>query len=115
MSMTSGQSLFGFFGRIAGTAISMVVSITIWYIVDQKTAGVIVFLWLAILLMMYFFLKFPRFIPIFIISMVTLVLITGYQLQGRNIGLKACRFVLTTDENVTDDFKASQSGQPYYP
>lgn len=36
MSMTSGQSVFGFFGRVAGTALAAVFSIVIWYIVDQQ-------------------------------------------------------------------------------
>lgn len=44
MTMTSGQSIFGFFGRVAGTALSMVCCFIIWYIVDGKTPGVIVFL-----------------------------------------------------------------------
>lgn len=33
MTMTSGQSTFGFFGRVAGTTVAMVTSIIIWYIV----------------------------------------------------------------------------------
>lgn len=91
MSMTSGQSIFGFFGRVAGTAVAMVTSIIIWYIVNQHTAGIIVFLWLFIFLEMYFFLKFPRFLPIFLISIVTQVLIVGYELQVKKIGLAACK------------------------
>jgi hypothetical protein len=99
MTMTSGQSIFGFFGRVAGTCLSMVFSMVIWYIVDQKTPGIIVFLWLFIFLEMYFFLKFPRFIAIWLICIVTQVLIIGYELQVRKIGLAA----------------AEASGQPYYP
>lgn len=30
--MTSGQSMFGFFGRVAGTTLAMVFSIVIWYV-----------------------------------------------------------------------------------
>jgi hypothetical protein len=89
----------GFFGRIAGTATAMVTSMVIWYIVDEKTPGVIVMLWLFIFLEMYFFLKFPRFIPVWLITIVTQVLIVGYELQVRKIGI----------------IKASASGQPYYP
>ncbi|KAF4637953.1 hypothetical protein G7Y89_g102 [Cudoniella acicularis] len=99
MTMTSGQSIFGFFTRIGGTALSMVFSFVIWYIVDQKTPGVIVFLWFFIFLEMYFFLKFPRFIAVWLICIVTQVLIIGYELQVRKIGIVA----------------ASASGQPYYP
>lgn len=47
MNPTSGQTMFGFMARIAATVISMVLSFIVWYIVDQKTAGVIVFLYLA--------------------------------------------------------------------
>lgn len=99
MSMTSGQAIFGFFGRIAGTALAMVFSLVIWYIADAHTAGVIVFLWLFIFLEMYFFLKFPRFILIWLVCIVTQVLIIGYELQTNKIGLEA----------------TTRSGQPYYP
>jgi hypothetical protein len=88
MTITSGQSMFGFFGRVAGTFLAAVFSIVIWYIVDQKTPGVIVFLWLFILLEMYFFLKFPRFLPVWLVTMVTQVLIIG-------ISLLPCQSVLT--------------------
>ncbi|KAE9372370.1 hypothetical protein N431DRAFT_339051 [Stipitochalara longipes BDJ] len=99
MSMTSGQSIFGFIGRVLGTAVAMVCSIVIWYIVDQKTPGVLVMLWLFIFLEMYFFIKFQRFIAIFLVAIVTQILIIGYELQVRKIGIAA----------------ASTSGQPFYP
>lgn len=99
MTMTSGQSTFGFFGRVAGTFLSMISSFIIWYIVDQKTAGVIVMLWLFILMEMYFFIKYPRFLPIWLICIVTQVLIIGYELQVRKIGIAL----------------AASSGQPFYP
>ena len=89
MSMTSGQSIFGFIGRVLGTAIAMVFSIVIWYIVDQKTPGIIVMLWLFVFLEMYFFIKFPRFIPIFLVAIVTQILIIGYELQVRKTGIAA--------------------------
>jgi hypothetical protein len=47
MNPTSGQTLFGFVARIVATAISLVLSLIVWYIVDGKTAGVIIFLYLA--------------------------------------------------------------------
>jgi hypothetical protein len=91
--------MFGFFGRVAGTAVAMVVSFVIWYIVDQKTPGVIVMLWLFIFLEMYFFLKVPRFIPVWLVAIITQVLIIGYELQVRKIGIVA----------------STRTGQPYYP
>lgn len=77
----------------------MVLSFVIWYIVDQKTPGVIVMLWLFIFAEMYLFLKFPRFIAIWLVTIITEVLIIGYELQVRRIGIAA----------------AAKTGQPYYP
>ena len=91
--MTSGQSIFGFIGRVIGTAIAMVCSLVIWYIVDQKTPGILVMLWLFVFLEMYFFIKFPRFIAIFLISIVTQILIIGYELQVRKIGIAAGEYL----------------------
>lgn len=99
MTMTSGQSIFGFLTRIIGTALGMVSSIVIWYIVDKKTPGVIVMLWFFIFIEMYLFLKFPRFIPAWLVFIVTQVLIIGYELQVRKIGVIA----------------STATGQPYYP
>jgi len=48
---------------------------------------------------MYFFLKYPRFIAVWLVSIVTEVLIIGYELQVRKIGIAA----------------STRSGQPYYP
>lgn len=99
MSVTSGQSVFGFVSRVVGTFGAMVVSFIIWYIVDEKTAGIIVFLWLFTFLEMYLFLKFPRFLQGAILLMVTQVLIIDYELQVRKIGVAA----------------STASGQPAYP
>lgn len=97
--MTSGQSFFGLFARLTGTFIAAVLSIAIWYIPDQHIAGVIVILWLFIFLHMYCFIKFPRFMALWIVTIVTLVLTIGYELQVRKIGEKA----------------ATATGQPFYP
>lgn len=55
MKPTSGQTMFGFVARICATAVSLVLSLVVWYIVDGKTAGVIVFLYLANVLEVSFF------------------------------------------------------------
>lgn len=99
MSQTSGQSIFGFFCRVGGSALAMVFSFIIWYIVDEKTPGIIVFLWLFIFCEYYFFLKYPRFIAASMITIITQVLIIGYELQVRKIG----------------QAKAESTGQRYYP
>ena len=91
--------MFGFFGRVTGTAVAMVTSFVIWYIVDQMTPGIIVFLWLFIFLEMYLFLKVPRFISVWLVAIITQVLIIGYELQVRRLGIA----------------ESIQTGQSYYP
>lgn len=84
--------------RIGGTVVAMVFSYVIWYIVAEKVAGVIVFLWFFTFIDFYFMLKFPRFVPAVIIVIITQILIVGYELQVRTIGLE----------------RAEQTGQRYY-
>lgn len=99
MTTTAGSGVFGFVGRIAGTVIAMCTSLVIWYIVDGKTAGVITMLWLFMFFELYFLIKYPRFAVIAMLSMVTQVLIVGYELQVRKVGKMV----------------ATSNGQPYYP
>ena len=99
MTSTAGSGVFGFFGRIVGTSVAMCTSLAIWYIVDGKTGGVITMLWLFIFIEVYFFVKFPRFAVISMLSMVSQVLIVGYELQVGKVGKTV----------------ATSSGQPYYP
>ncbi len=66
----------------------MCTSLVIWYIVDGKTGGIIPMLWFFIFIEMYFFLKYPRFLVIALLSMVTQVLIIGYELEVRKIGVQ---------------------------
>ena len=99
MNRTSGQSVFNFVLRVFGTAVAMVGAYVVWYIVDGKTPGVIVFLWLWITCAFYVVLKMPKFAIVGILSLVTAVLIIGYELQVEVIGTKA----------------ATSNGQPAYP
>lgn len=99
MTRTAGQSTWNFILRIFGTAVAMVGSYIIWYIVDGKTGGVIVFLWLWMTGAFYFVLKMPKLIVVAILSLVTAVLIIGYELQVQKIGVKA----------------SESNGQPAYP
>ncbi|KAG8409032.1 hypothetical protein J3458_020033 [Metarhizium acridum] len=98
MTLTSGQSIFGFFCRVGATFLAMVSSLAIWYIPDQKTPGIIVFLWLFIFIE-YYFIKFPRLASPVIITVTTQLVIVGYELQVRTLG----------------EAVATRSGQPYYP
>ncbi|GKT77484.1 MFS transporter protein [Colletotrichum tofieldiae] len=99
MTITAGQSIFGFVCRVGGTCVAVIFSYIIWYIVVERTAGVIVFLWLFIFVEQYFVLKYPRFMPVWLITIITQVLIIGYELQVQKIGEAA----------------AAATGQPYYP
>ncbi|KAI9810541.1 MAG: hypothetical protein M1827_006214 [Pycnora praestabilis] len=99
MTTTAGASTFGFFGRLAGTTVAMVMSLVNYYIVDGKTAGIIVFLWVFLFFGFYVVLKFPRWSVAAVLGMVTQVLIIGYELEVRKIGKKI----------------ATSNGQPYYP
>lgn len=56
-------------------------------------------LWFFIFMEMYLFIKYPRFIAVWLIAIVTQVLIIGYELQVKKIGIEL----------------ASSTGQPYYP
>lgn len=46
MTSTAGQSFFNFILRVVGTIAATIGAYIIWYIVDGKKPGVIVFLWL---------------------------------------------------------------------
>jgi hypothetical protein len=99
MSPTSGQSIFSFVLRILGTTIAMVASLLIWYIPDQKTPGVIVFLFIFVSMAFYIPIKMFRFRVVGIISIVTTTLIIGYELQVRKVG----------------EAVATSNGQLFYP
>ncbi|PYH85653.1 hypothetical protein BO82DRAFT_302115 [Aspergillus uvarum CBS 121591] len=99
MNPTSGQTMFGFVARIAGTVVSMVLSLIVWYIVDGKTAGVIVFLYIGNIFEYYFYIKVPQYFGATVIAIVTFNVIVGYELQVRKLGVEV----------------ATSNGQPYYP
>ncbi|KAH6699780.1 hypothetical protein BKA61DRAFT_562223 [Leptodontidium sp. MPI-SDFR-AT-0119] len=99
MSPTSGSAVFNLMGNLAFTVFGMVGSFINWYIVDQKTAGVIVFFFLFMMFYFYFAARFPRFLTCIVAGALTHVLIIGYELQVRVIGLP----------------HAIATGQPFYP
>lgn len=99
MSPTSGQSIFSFVLRIIGTTIAMVVSLLIWYIPDQKTPGIIVFLFLFVSIGFYVPIKLFRFRVVGLISVVTTTMIIGYEFSVRKVGKEV----------------ATSNGQAYYP
>ncbi|KAJ5553882.1 hypothetical protein N7513_003841 [Penicillium frequentans] len=99
MSPTSGQSIFSFVLRIIGTTIAMVCSLLIWYIPDQKTPGIIVFLFIFVSIGFYVPIKLFRFRVVGLISVVTTTMIIGYELSVRKVGKEV----------------ATSNGQAYYP
>lgn len=99
MTRTAGQSFFNFILRVAVTAVAMVGSYIIWYIVDGHTAGVLVFLWLWTFCCFYIVVKMPKLIVAGILGLVTCILAIGYELQVRKIGVQA----------------SEGNGQPAYP
>ncbi|KAK7530871.1 uncharacterized protein J3D65DRAFT_639850 [Phyllosticta citribraziliensis] len=99
MSPTAGQSLFSFSLRIIGTFGAMCASFIVWYIVDGRIPGVIVFYWISAASYFYIILKKPRYVIIGLISVMTLTTIIGYELQVKKVG----------------KIQAESNGQPYYP
>lgn len=89
------------FGRIVGTFVATVTSMVIWYIAGGRgiPGAVVPLLFVVIFIIYYFFVKYPRFLPTFIVTQVTTCLIIGYELQVDKIGI----------------VRAEASGQPYYP
>jgi hypothetical protein len=98
MSPQTGQGIFGFLARVFGTLVAMVSSIALWYIGGRKTGAIIPLFYLYIACGVWFAVKKPQFAIVGILSVVTAILILGYELQERKIGLVI----------------ATANGQPYY-
>lgn len=81
MAPTSGSSIFNLFFRVVGTAVAVVAAIANWYIVDGHTAGVMVFLYIFNCVEYYLIGRFPYYTGIFIVTIQTRNIITGYETQ----------------------------------
>ncbi len=99
MSIDAGHNVFEFAMRIAGTVVAICFSMIIWYVCDQKTAAIIPVLFIYLFCRFYFVIKFPLYLRAAIISIMSSVLLTGYELQVRQLGIA----------------RATVNGQPYYP
>ncbi|EXJ78639.1 hypothetical protein A1O1_09040 [Capronia coronata CBS 617.96] len=86
MGPTAGVGVQGFIGRILGTAISTGAALTIWYMSDEKTGAIIPLAYIYFVFCFYFVLKKPKYIIAAVISVVTVILIIGYELQDRKVG-----------------------------
>ena len=98
MSAHAGQGIFGFLGKILGTTVALCASLALWYIADQKTAAMLPLLYIYLIGGFLFLLTHPQMVLIAIISCVTVILVIGYELQERKIGLKI----------------ATSNGQPFF-
>ncbi|KAH7364340.1 hypothetical protein BKA65DRAFT_389211 [Rhexocercosporidium sp. MPI-PUGE-AT-0058] len=100
MNPSSGSAVFILAGNLVVTFTGMIGAYINWYVVNQKTAGVIVLFPFFLMFYFYFVAKFPRFlIPIVAGCLAHVLIIVGYELQVRVIGLEV----------------ATATGQPYYP
>lgn len=88
MTQSAGSGIYGQFLRFGGTALAMVAAYIDWYIVDQHTAGIIVFVGITMFLYHFPLVKDPSNPVIPMIGMVTVILIVGYELQVRKIGVE---------------------------
>ena len=98
MTPTSGLAMFNFVWRIFGTLVAMLAAWLVWYIPNKNTAGILVVLYIFISAGHWVPLKRIDLIIPGLISMVTCVMIIGYELQVRMIGEQL----------------ATSNGQPYY-
>jgi len=99
MSPHAGAGVQGFFVRILGTIIASVASLAIWYMSDEKPAAIIPLSYIYFALALYFVFKKPKHIITAVISIVTLILIVGYELQDKKLGTA----------------RLERNGQQYYP
>ncbi|ETN45021.1 uncharacterized protein HMPREF1541_09897 [Cyphellophora europaea CBS 101466] len=86
LEVTAGRGLFGFVTKIAGTVVAAVVSIAIWYMSDHHAAAIVPLCYIFFALCIGFMVKNPSMIIMGMISMATVALIVGYELQERKIG-----------------------------
>jgi hypothetical protein len=87
MSPTSGQSIFGFLLRVLGTIVAMLLSWIIYYVAGNgKTPGILVLYWFFVSAILYIPIKRPAFAAIGLITVITITLTIGYELEARKIG-----------------------------
>ncbi|EYE94810.1 uncharacterized protein EURHEDRAFT_479275 [Aspergillus ruber CBS 135680] len=86
MGRTAGSSTFLLLCRILGTIASMIASYIIWYIVDQKTPGILVFVWLWFTVIGFFMIKFPKFFSVWFVALITAIVMIANELQVRQLG-----------------------------
>ena len=96
MVPTSGSSIFNLVARVTATAVAIVVAIVNWYIVGGNTAGVLVFLYVFNCFEYYLMGRFPFYTGVFIVTLQTRNIITGYETQVTKLGVE--RFVTLSQQ-----------------
>ncbi|KAL7908558.1 hypothetical protein GGI35DRAFT_451482 [Trichoderma velutinum] len=89
MARTAGSSTFLFLGRLLGTIASMITSYIIWYVVDEKSPGILVLLWLWFIVLGYLFVKFPNLFSIWFVALIASIVMIANELQVRKLGKEA--------------------------
>ncbi|KAJ5994433.1 hypothetical protein N7451_010157 [Penicillium sp. IBT 35674x] len=87
MTLTLGSAIYGQSMRLLGTFTAMVLAYIDWFIVDKQPAGVIVFVGLTMFLSHYALIRFSNHPVPPIVQMVTVMLIVGYALQVKKVGV----------------------------
>ncbi|OKL60136.1 hypothetical protein UA08_04566 [Talaromyces atroroseus] len=86
MNPTSGETFLMLMSRILGTAVSLVLSLIVWYIVDQNFPGVIIFLYFANMIEYYFYVKHPEILEPCVIAILALNVIIASTLEEHKGG-----------------------------
>lgn len=77
MNPTSGSAVFQLLGNLTFSLFGMIFAFVNWYIVDQKTPGIIVFFFFFMMFYFYFAAKYPRFLVSIVAGAITHVLVIG--------------------------------------
>lgn len=77
MSPSSGSAVFTLLGNLTFTLFGMIGAFINWYIVDQKTVGVIIVFFFMMMGYFYWIAKYPRFLIAIVAGALTHVLIIG--------------------------------------
>ena len=89
LNETSGSSTQSLVFRFVGTLASMIASYIAWYVPDQKTPGILIFIWIWFAVLGYLYAKFPRIQASWFVALIAAIVMVGNELQVRRLGVKA--------------------------
>ncbi|RFU27990.1 Catechol 1,2-dioxygenase, partial [Scytalidium lignicola] len=84
-NMSAGQSGVSYVLRILGSFAALIICYGVWYIPNGNIPGVIVCMWFASLIQMYFLIRWPKYIIGWLVILITEVLSIGYELQAKKL------------------------------